>query len=173
MLPRREARRRCASANLQITHADGNIVIADANTEIAKGERVLIVGAVAAAARARCSAPSPGCGRGARARSSLPDRSQMMFMPQRPYLPLGTLRQAVAYPAPARRVSGRGGEGGAAALRPRASARPPGRAGALGPGPQRRRAAAPRLCPAAAAQAATGCSWTRRPRRSTRRSRNR
>ena len=43
----------CAGANgeqelsfrdLQITHADGNIVIGDANTEIRKGEKVLIVG---------------------------------------------------------------------------------------------------------------------------------
>ena len=30
------------------------------------------------------------------------DGSRMMFMPQRPYLPLGTLRAAVSYPAPAR-----------------------------------------------------------------------
>jgi putative ATP-binding cassette transporter len=29
----------------------------------------------------------------------LPPREQMMFMPQRPYLPLGTLRAAVSYPA--------------------------------------------------------------------------
>ena len=28
----------------------------------------------------------------------LPDRSRMMFMPQRPYLPLGTLRAAICYP---------------------------------------------------------------------------
>ena len=35
----------------------------------------------------------------------LPDRSQMMFMPQRPYLPLGTLRAAVAYPASVRKFS--------------------------------------------------------------------
>ena len=35
----------------------------------------------------------------------LPDRSRMMFMPQRPYLPLGTLRAAVSYPAPAHEFS--------------------------------------------------------------------
>jgi len=29
----------------------------------------------------------------------LPSRSKIMFMPQRPYLPLGTLRAALAYPA--------------------------------------------------------------------------
>ncbi len=29
----------------------------------------------------------------------LPPREQMMFLPQRPYMPLGTLRAAVAYPA--------------------------------------------------------------------------
>ena len=36
-------------------------------------------------------------------RIQLPPRAAMMFMPQRPYLPLGTLRAAVSYPAEAGR----------------------------------------------------------------------
>jgi putative ATP-binding cassette transporter len=35
----------------------------------------------------------------------IPPRSHMMFMPQRPYLPLGTLRAAITYPAAPRKFS--------------------------------------------------------------------
>jgi vitamin B12/bleomycin/antimicrobial peptide transport system ATP-binding/permease protein len=85
--------------DLQIAHADGSIVIGETNTKIAKGERVLIVG-------------DSGSGKSTlfRAIAGLwpwgagsifhPPRDDMMFMPQRSYLPLGTLRAALAYPAP-------------------------------------------------------------------------
>ena len=88
--------------DLQIAHADGSIVIGETNTKIAKGERVLIAG-------------DSGSGKSTlfRAVAGLwpwgagtilhPARGDMMFMPQRAYLPLGTLRAAIAYPAPARR----------------------------------------------------------------------
>jgi putative ATP-binding cassette transporter len=33
---------------------------------------------------------------------SLPERDRVMFLPQRPYLPLGTLREAIWYPLPPR-----------------------------------------------------------------------
>src|SRR6185503_2783319 len=81
--------------NLQIIHPNETIMLADTNTQIAKGERVLIVG------------PS-GSGKSTlfRAIAGLwPWGTGMMFMPQRPYLPLGTLRAAVSYPAPAHEYS--------------------------------------------------------------------
>ena len=65
--------------------------------EIAPGERIQIVG-------------TPGAGKSTVFRAlagmwpwgggiiRLPPRDEMMFMPQRPYLPLGTLRAAVSYP---------------------------------------------------------------------------
>ena len=65
--------------------------------EIAPGERIQIVG-------------TPGGGKSTVFRAlagmwpwgggiiRLPPRDEMMFMPQRPYLPLGTLRAAVSYP---------------------------------------------------------------------------
>ena len=102
--------------DLQIIHPDGNIMIADANTEIAKGERVLIVGP-SGSGKSTLFRAIAGLWPWGTGKIVLPDRSQMMFMPQRPYLPLGTLRAAVSYPAPAQRVFGRGGEGGVAALR--------------------------------------------------------
>ena len=88
-----------AFRDLQIAHADGSIVIAETNTKIAKGERVLIVGDSGSGKstlfRAIAGLWPWGAG------SILhPLRSDMMFMPQRSYLPIGTLRAALAYPAP-------------------------------------------------------------------------
>jgi putative ATP-binding cassette transporter len=88
-----------AFRDLQIAHSDGSIVLGETNTKIAKGERVLIAG-------------DSGSGKSTlfRAIAGLwpwgagtivhPARGDMMFMPQRSYLPLGTLRAALAYPAP-------------------------------------------------------------------------
>jgi vitamin B12/bleomycin/antimicrobial peptide transport system ATP-binding/permease protein len=78
--------------------ADGGVVISDATTDIEPGERVLVVG-------------DSGTGKSTLLRAigglwpwgtgiiHLPPREQMMFLPQRPYMPLGTLRQAITYPA--------------------------------------------------------------------------
>ena len=41
----------------------------------------------------------------AQGRLSVPDGARMLFLPQRPYLPQGTLRRAVAYPEDAARFS--------------------------------------------------------------------
>ena len=84
--------------DVQITHVDGNIVIADANTEIAKGERVLIVGP-SGSGKSTLFRAIAGLWPWGAGTIVLPDRSRMMFMPQRPYLPLGPLQQAVSYPA--------------------------------------------------------------------------
>jgi len=87
--------------NLQITTAEGNIIIEDTNTRIAKGERVLIVGPSGSGKstlfRAICGLWPWGAGK-----IVVPDKARLMFMPQRPYLPLGSLRAALTYPASAR-----------------------------------------------------------------------
>ena len=87
---------------LAITHIDGNVVIGDANTEIARGERVLIVGP-SGSGKSTLFRAIAGLWPWGAGKIILPDRSKMMFMPQRPYLPLGTLRQVLCYPAPIRR----------------------------------------------------------------------
>ena len=46
-----------------------------------------------------CSAPSPASGRSARARSRFPPTPPLMMLPQRPYLPIGTLHAAIVYPS--------------------------------------------------------------------------
>jgi putative ATP-binding cassette transporter len=85
---------------LSIATPDGTVLIRGAEAEIRPGERVLIAGESGTGKstlfRAIAGAWSWGSGR-----IRTPDRSGMMFMPQRPYLPLGTLRAALAYPAAA------------------------------------------------------------------------
>jgi putative ATP-binding cassette transporter len=86
-----------AFEDLSVTLADGRAALDEPRVEVAPGERVLIVGA-------------PGSGKSTLFRAlaglwpwgtgaiHLPPRDTVMFMPQRPYLPLGTLRAALCYP---------------------------------------------------------------------------
>lgn len=97
-----EGQEAVAFEDLQITLADGNIVIAETNAKIARGEKVLIVGKSGSGKSTLMRAAS-GLWPWGSGSIRLPARSKIMFMPQRPYLPLGTLRAAIAYPAAARR----------------------------------------------------------------------
>jgi putative ATP-binding cassette transporter len=83
---------------LTVFHFGGRATLEEPNVEILPGERVLIVG-------------EPGSGKSTlflaiaglwpwgSGRIRLPPRDSMMFMPQQPYLPPGTLRAAITYPA--------------------------------------------------------------------------
>lgn len=77
---------------------DGHVVIKDATAEIRPGERVLIVGA-SGAGKSTLFRAIAGLWPWGTGHILLPPRATMMFMPQRPYLPLGRLRGAVTYPA--------------------------------------------------------------------------
>lgn len=86
--------------DLSVAHEDGHIAFDRARVELAPGDHLLIAG-------------EPGSGKGALFRAMagvwpwgsgtihLPPRSELMFVPQRSYLPLGSLRDAVTYPAAA------------------------------------------------------------------------
>ena len=90
--------------HLQIIHPNETIMLADTNTQIAKGERVLIVGP-SGSGKSTLFRAIAGLWPWGTGKIFLPAQSRMMFMPQRPYLPLGTLRAAVSYPAPAHEYS--------------------------------------------------------------------
>ncbi len=82
---------------VSILFSDGRVVIAEATAEIGPGERVLIVGesGIGKSTLFRALAGLWPWGTGT---ILLPDPDTMLFMPQRPYLPLGGLRAALAYP---------------------------------------------------------------------------
>jgi len=79
---------------------DGNVLLRDANLSIAPGERVLLTGGSGSGKstlfRAMAGIWPFGAGQ-----VVLPRDARALFLPQRPYLPLGTLRDALCYPATA------------------------------------------------------------------------
>ena len=78
--------------------ADGSVVIDEATAEIRRGERVLIKGE-SGSGKSTLFRAIAGLWPWGTGKILLPPRHSMEFMPQRPYLPLGTLRGAVTYPA--------------------------------------------------------------------------
>ena len=99
--PLPDGREVVAFRDLSVAHADGAAVIGEANAEIAAGERVLIVGE-SGTGKSTLFRAIAGLWPWGSGELRVPPREGMMFMPQRPYLPLGTLHAAVTYPAPAR-----------------------------------------------------------------------
>ncbi len=77
--------------------ADGRVVIAEATAEIGPGERVLILGE-SGAGKSTLFRAVAGLWKWGGGVIRIPDPATMMFMPQRPYLPLGTLAAALTYP---------------------------------------------------------------------------
>lgn len=98
--PTEDGREVLAFAKLAIDQADGSAVIADATAEIVPGERVLIVGE-SGTGKSTLFRAIAGLWPWGSGTIRIPPRTHMMFMPQRPYLPLGNLAAAMAYPAPA------------------------------------------------------------------------
>ncbi len=82
--------------------AHGKAGLEEGGFEVAPGEHVLVTGepGVGKSTLFRAMAGLWHWGTG---RIRLPPRASVMFLPQRPYLPLGTLRAALSYPATAGR----------------------------------------------------------------------
>jgi putative ATP-binding cassette transporter len=84
--------------NLSIALSDGSIIIDDATAEVRTGERVLIIG-VSGSGKSTLFRAVAGLWPWGAGQIQTPVPEEMMFLPQRPYLPLGTLRAALSYPA--------------------------------------------------------------------------
>lgn len=90
---------RLALDGLRVFAPNGQVFLPESSVEIAPGERLLIVG-------------TPRCGKSTFFRALaglwiwgqgnilLPRRGTVAFLPHRPYIPLGTLREALTYPLP-------------------------------------------------------------------------
>ena len=85
--------------NVDIAQPDGSVLVSSATAEIKLGERVLVQGesGTGKSTLLRAVAGLWPWGNGA---IDLPASGKLMFMPQRPYLPVGTLRAALTYPDP-------------------------------------------------------------------------
>jgi putative ATP-binding cassette transporter len=86
--------------DLSVTLDDGTVVVNEADVVIAPGEKVLVVGesGTGKSTLVRAIAGLWPWGEGeVRVNSG----SKLFLMPQRPYVPIGTLRRATTYPAPA------------------------------------------------------------------------
>jgi vitamin B12/bleomycin/antimicrobial peptide transport system ATP-binding/permease protein len=83
--------------NLSIAHRNGRVVIADAHVVIQPGEKVLVGGesGTGKSTLIRALAHLWPWGSGT---IRLPKGQDIAFVPQKPYIPLGTLRQAIVYP---------------------------------------------------------------------------
>jgi putative ATP-binding cassette transporter len=84
--------------NLDIAHPDGTIVVYQANAEVTRGEKVLIVGE-SGTGKSTLFRAIAGLWPWGRGQVTTPADADIMFVPQRPYLPLGSLRNAIAYPS--------------------------------------------------------------------------
>ena len=82
---------------LSIEHQDGRIVIADTDIRIAQGERVLL-GGDSGSGKSTLIRAIAGLWPWGQGQILLPKHAQIAFVPQLPYLPLGRLRDALAYP---------------------------------------------------------------------------
>jgi putative ATP-binding cassette transporter len=90
--------------NLSLAHSNGRIVIADASVVIELGEKVLITGesGTGKSTLIRALAGLWPWGSGA---IELPSGKRLAFVPQKPYMPMGTLREVLLYPEAESRVS--------------------------------------------------------------------
>ncbi len=83
---------------IEVAFANGTTVIQDATAEIHAGERVLIQGE-SGTGKSTLFRAIGGLWPWGAGEIVTPPRDTMMFMPQRPYLPLGTLKETLCYPA--------------------------------------------------------------------------
>jgi vitamin B12/bleomycin/antimicrobial peptide transport system ATP-binding/permease protein len=84
--------------NLKLGLPTGRVLLSGVNAELKAGERVIVRGPSGSGKSTlfRAIAGIWPFGSGA---VKLPQKFRSLFLPQRPYFPIGTLRQAVSYPA--------------------------------------------------------------------------
>ena len=82
---------------LQVNLPDGTPLLTDLNFTLRPGANVLIKG-VSGSGKSTLLRALAGIWPFVTGRINLPKNEEMMFIPQKPYLPLGTLREALLYP---------------------------------------------------------------------------
>lgn len=85
-------------SGLNLGTAGGRALVLDAEITLRPGERVLVTGE-SGSGKSTLFRAIAGIWPWGQGRIAMPDRTATLFMPQRPYLPLGSLHAALAYPA--------------------------------------------------------------------------
>ncbi|MBR0653740.1 ABC transporter ATP-binding protein/permease [Plastoroseomonas arctica] len=86
-----------ALVDARIALPDGRVLAEGASLTLAPGEALMLQGA-SGSGKSTIFRAIAGIWPFAQGQLSVPEGARMLFLPQRPYLPLGTLRRAVAYP---------------------------------------------------------------------------
>jgi putative ATP-binding cassette transporter len=86
-------------SDLCLEAPDGTPVIDRANASVEPGDRVAVTG-VSGSGKTILLRAIAGIWPFGSGRVELPVRDRVLFVPERPYLPLGTLRAAISFPAP-------------------------------------------------------------------------
>ena len=89
--------------DVTLTLPDGRVLIEGASARIAPGERVLVAGA-SGSGKSTLFRAIAGIWPFGQGRIAVPEGARVLFLPQRAYLPLGTLRRALCYPLDAASV---------------------------------------------------------------------
>lgn len=89
--------------DVTISLPGGRVLLHDASLRLEKGEAVLITGA-SGSGKSTLFRALAGIWPFGRGTAHIPDGARALFLPQRPYLPLGSLRRAVCYPLDATTV---------------------------------------------------------------------
>jgi putative ATP-binding cassette transporter len=86
--------------DLRVELPDGRMLLEGVNAAIAAGDRLVVQGP-SRSCKSTIFRVLAGVWRFGLGRVELPEKGRMLFVPQRPYLPIGTLRAAIADPSPA------------------------------------------------------------------------
>ncbi|MGO1080963.1 ABC transporter ATP-binding protein/permease [Inquilinus sp. CA228] len=93
-----------AVESVQLALPDGQTLLEGQNLNVRPGDRLLLTGP-SGAGKSTLFRALAGIWPFGKARIRIPKDAKVLFLPQRPYLPLGTLHAAVAYPAKPEEVS--------------------------------------------------------------------
>lgn len=89
-----------SASELNLALPNGRVLLTDADLRIEAGERVLIQGA-SGSGKSTIFRAIAGIWVHGKGEIAVPANARVLFLPQKPYLPIGTLRAALAYPAEA------------------------------------------------------------------------